>query len=385
MELNMGTKIASLRREKGMTQEQLAAALGVSAPAVSKWETDNSYPDITLLCPLARALGTDVDNLLTFEEELSQEKLGHYMAEIIETARQGKVPWAEEKLNALLHRYPSDIPLKFSAIAALSFFEMNSDLGGSKEEELETGEEGRKEHQSMDNSEEGHEEKNRRRWIRQKKELARALHDDGNPAFYLPSVSMLVSLALAEGELEEAERLLKENLTSQADFTALWVQLYLKKGERDQALGTLQRQAYKLVTDLRTCLMYLMREDIGLERDSVIEICRITEQIDSMFSVGGNMGAGLSAEVYLRLGEQEKALEYLEQLADRISGQMDPPNPLVFAPAIAPETEKLKWSREMKLAILQGLEKDACFEPFRSLERFQTLVQRVAESLNNSM
>ena len=48
MELKIGSKIAELRKAKGMTQEQLALALGISAPAVSKWETDNSYPDITL-------------------------------------------------------------------------------------------------------------------------------------------------------------------------------------------------------------------------------------------------------------------------------------------------------------------------------------------------
>ncbi len=376
MELNMGTKIASLRRERGMTQEQLAAALGVSAPAVSKWETDNSYPDITLLCPLARALGTDVDNLLTFEEELSQEKLGQYMVEIIEMIRQGEMSQAEQKVNSLLHRYPSDMPLKFSAIGALSFLEMNLELGGSGEDGTETSRE------VCDKKDTKTKEEDRQRWSRRKKELARALHDDGNPAYYLSSVSMLVSLALEEGELEEAERLLKENLANTADFTSLWVRLHLKKGDRDQALGTLQRQTYKLVADLRTCLMYLMSEDMGLERDRVIGICGILEQIDGLFSVGGNTGAGLSAEVYLRIGEQERALEYLEQLADQIAGQMAPPNPLVFAPAITPK--ELTWSREMKLAILRGLEKDACFEPLRSLERFQALVQKVKNSLNDS-
>ena len=64
MDLKIGGRIAEMRKAKGMTQEQLAAALGVSAPAVSKWETGSSYPDITLLCPLARALGSNVDSLL---------------------------------------------------------------------------------------------------------------------------------------------------------------------------------------------------------------------------------------------------------------------------------------------------------------------------------
>ena len=87
----MGAKITALRKARGMTQEQLAAALGVSGPAVSKWETGSSCSDIMLLCPLARVLGTNVDTLLSFEEELSQEDLENYMGEIIELAREGKI------------------------------------------------------------------------------------------------------------------------------------------------------------------------------------------------------------------------------------------------------------------------------------------------------
>ncbi len=359
MELQMGTKITSLRKAKGMTQEQLAAALGVSAPAVSKWETDSSYPDITLLCPLARALGTDVDNLLAFEEELPSEKLGQYMVEIVELVRQGKVSQAEEQLNALLHRYPSDIPLKFSAIAVLSFFEMNAEIGGTQGAQ------------------------NKERWTKRKKELAQAVHDDGNPAYYLSSVSMLVSLALAEGELEKAEEMLRETITNTADFTPLWVQLHLKKGERDQALGILQRQAYKLVTELNNCLMSLLGEGLELGRDRVLEICRILEQLDGTFSVGGNMRTGLFAEVYLRIGEQERALEYLERMAEQLNQRMAPPNPLLFSPAIAPEPEKLGWSKEMKLAVSQALEKDACFEPLRGQERFEAVVKKVESLVQN--
>ena len=39
MDMDLGTRISELRREKGMTQEQLAKLVGISAPAVSKWET----------------------------------------------------------------------------------------------------------------------------------------------------------------------------------------------------------------------------------------------------------------------------------------------------------------------------------------------------------
>nr|WP_297284110.1 helix-turn-helix transcriptional regulator [uncultured Agathobaculum sp.] len=63
MELCIGTTILAARHTKGLTQEALADLVGVSAAAVSKWETGASYPDITLLPPIARALGMTVDAL----------------------------------------------------------------------------------------------------------------------------------------------------------------------------------------------------------------------------------------------------------------------------------------------------------------------------------
>lgn len=60
----LGKRIAALRKEKGLTQEQLAEKVGVSAQAVSKWENDVSCPDITLLPLLADLLGVTVDELL---------------------------------------------------------------------------------------------------------------------------------------------------------------------------------------------------------------------------------------------------------------------------------------------------------------------------------
>lgn len=59
-----GAKIADLRKEKGLTQAQLADLLNISNKTVSRWETGEGYPEITLLSPLARALGVTVDELL---------------------------------------------------------------------------------------------------------------------------------------------------------------------------------------------------------------------------------------------------------------------------------------------------------------------------------
>ncbi len=343
-----------LRKSKGMTQEQLAGALGVSAPAVSKWETDSSYPDITLLCPLARALGTDVDSLLAFEEELSEEALRRHMTDIIGKAGKGSISEAEVQLNRLLRLYPSNVSLKFSAVAALTFFEMN-DSACSKED--------------------------RDRRTRLKKKLCQEVHDSGNQAFFLPSVSMLVSLALEENELERAEELLKEASAGAGDFTPLWVRLYLIKGERDKAMGTVQRELYSLVGKVQTCLTSMLGEGMDLAQEKRIEVCNVLQQMEESFHVGGGLAVSVLAEVYLREQDTERALDYLERMSERLTRQQEPPNPLLFAPEIAPGPEKLKWSREFRQVILQGLKQDACFEPLRGNERFQTLVSRLAESM----
>ena len=60
-----GTTIKSLREKKGLTQTQLADMLGVSGKAISKWETAKGLPDITLIEPLAKALGVSVMELMS--------------------------------------------------------------------------------------------------------------------------------------------------------------------------------------------------------------------------------------------------------------------------------------------------------------------------------
>lgn len=65
----LGKRIAALRKEKGMTQEELAEKLGVSPQAISKWENGQSCPDISLLPRLAAIFGVTTDLLLTGEQE----------------------------------------------------------------------------------------------------------------------------------------------------------------------------------------------------------------------------------------------------------------------------------------------------------------------------
>ncbi len=72
--MEIGIKIKQLRSKAGLTQEQLAAKLGISAQSVSKWETAVTMPDITLLPTIAGELGVSIDELfdLTAAQKLHQ-------------------------------------------------------------------------------------------------------------------------------------------------------------------------------------------------------------------------------------------------------------------------------------------------------------------------
>lgn len=70
----IGKRISSLRKEKGITQEDIAEKLGVSPQAVSKWENDISYPDILILPKLSKILGVTVDDLIS-EKSMNETRV----------------------------------------------------------------------------------------------------------------------------------------------------------------------------------------------------------------------------------------------------------------------------------------------------------------------
>ena len=70
----IGTIIQQKRKDAGLTQAQLADRLGVTAPAVNRWEKDLSFPDAALLAPLARCLKTDLNELFSFYDSLSAKE-----------------------------------------------------------------------------------------------------------------------------------------------------------------------------------------------------------------------------------------------------------------------------------------------------------------------
>ena len=77
---SFGTMIAALRKERGMTQLELAEQMGVTDKAVSKWERDLSFPDVSSLPRLAEIFGISVDELMKGKEQTGSQNTGEKAA-----------------------------------------------------------------------------------------------------------------------------------------------------------------------------------------------------------------------------------------------------------------------------------------------------------------
>lgn len=114
--MKLGEIIREKRKTLSLTQEQLADYLGVSAPAVHKWEKGTTYPDITTLPALARVLRTDLNTLLSFQEELSDEEIAHFLEELDRVISQESYDAAFQRAMDQIHQYPTCEKLIYTAI-----------------------------------------------------------------------------------------------------------------------------------------------------------------------------------------------------------------------------------------------------------------------------
>lgn len=99
--ITIGEKIAKLRKEKGLTQSQLAEMISVSNKTISRWETGEGYPEISLLVPLAKALGVSTDYLL---KDASDE--GAQTQSTAETAAESEGASSETQTESMREEVP---------------------------------------------------------------------------------------------------------------------------------------------------------------------------------------------------------------------------------------------------------------------------------------
>lgn len=130
--MKIGEVIRKYRKEKQMTQEQLADYLGITSSAVNKWENGYSLPDIALLAPIARVLGITTDTLLAYKEELTDPEIRRIMETFTEKAMAGDYDALFTWAMGMLQEYPNCDNLALNILPCLDAYK--SILGVSETE-----------------------------------------------------------------------------------------------------------------------------------------------------------------------------------------------------------------------------------------------------------
>jgi len=110
-EINIARAIISKRKEKGITQEELASHIGVSSASVSKWETSQSYPDIVLLPQLAAYFSISIDELMGYEPQMSKKDIGKLYRKLYEDLSHRPFDEVIAECREAIKKYFSCFPL----------------------------------------------------------------------------------------------------------------------------------------------------------------------------------------------------------------------------------------------------------------------------------
>ena len=136
MILNMGERIRELRRERALTQDEVARRLNVSAQAVSKWENAVSYPDLELIPPLAELLGVSIDALFREDAGGEAEACCRRADELFLTPARAKEALPMLREAAIRHPFHAGLLGRFGTALYLAY-QLPENLG-----ETEVGENG---------------------------------------------------------------------------------------------------------------------------------------------------------------------------------------------------------------------------------------------------
>ena len=316
--INIGRTIARERRRAGVTQEALAAHLGVSKAAVSKWELGQSLPDVSLLPRVAAYFSLTLDELFDWRDELTSEESAALYAEVYALGEKD-LGAAYERLQALASEHYSDANLLLMLASLLTVW-----AGGMATPFAPAGEKDGSPDAPLDADGLTDEALVL---------LDRVLEVATDPsALYLAQQQKATTLFQA-GRYEEAVSLL-EPLVRRQDASAptmLLASTYRKLGRDDEALELLQAERLRAASFVLSSLMQEvgMRDDAAFARVAGDAAEVVFEALD-MGAVNPFFSATMSLEVadtLRRAGEKDGALSALVRAAEVMAAAPAGPSP----------------------------------------------------------
>lgn len=288
--MELGQVIRKYRKQQGMTQEEMAARLGVTAPAVNKWENGNSCPDILLLAPIARLLGISTDTLLCYREGLTREEIKAILEEIIARSEQAGYKDARDYAMAQLRQYPSCEELALAVATQLDGLRQINEV-----EDPAYGEEIRA--------------------------LYARLQNSASAFLAQQATVMLFYRALNEGRCDDARAQLERLPAPGADRDSLEALLCRRAGPPEKACEVYERRVFHGVHELASSVQTLeaLSRENG-ETDKAARLEQLLQQLLELFEVGDYAVGALGLPAAMDRRDKARTLDLLEKMAAGLEG-----------------------------------------------------------------
>jgi len=301
-EINIARKLINKRREKGITQEELARYIGVSKASVSKWETGQSYPDITFLPLLSAYFNISIDELMGYEPQMTKEDIAKLYRALSEDFSGKPFDEVMARCHAITKKYYACFPLLFQIGALFVNYSM---LPGDAEKTAVV--------------------------LTQAKELfVRVKQESDDPELSKMALSMEALCLLSLGNPGEVLELLEDVRTKQpVSIEGLLASAYHMTGRTAEAKAELQIDAYLALIRLLESLsayMELCVDDFAAWEEAHRRVHIIAE----LFELRKLHPAILmnqylrAANGFLRYGRQKDALCQLECYCELVCGDIYP-------------------------------------------------------------
>ena len=312
--VNIGRTIARERRGRGVTQEALAAHLGVSKAAVSKWEVGQSLPDVSLLPRIAAYFSLTLDELFDWRGELTEEESAALYAEVYALSEKGLVA-AHDRLQELVAEHYSDANLLLMLASLLTVWAAGMATpfapAGERDSALDSAMLADEAFALLD----------------------RALEVATDPSTLYLAQQQKATTLFQTSRYEEAATLL-EPLVRRQDAgapTMLLASAYRKLGRDGEAIELLQAERLRAASFVLSTLT----QEVGMRSDAAFALAAgdAAEAIYASLDMGGvnplfpvTMSLEV-AETLRRAGEKDGALEALARAVDALSATPVNPDP----------------------------------------------------------
>ena len=343
--MQMNDVIRRKRRELGLTQEQVAEYLGVSAPAVNKWESGATYPDISLVPALARLLKSDPNTLMCFRESLTREEMAKEMNEVARISQEEGVEVAVDRVRDLAEEYPSCGELLYQLATMLRGLVILRTAGDEQRQECQ--------------------------------EYAVRLYERAvkcdDPVFADRARYALASLCIQEEDYEKAgEYLQRLPEYSSLDKRQLQISMYMKQEKNEEAARLIEQKLNGSIIEV-----YLLLDNLATvaaregDRERAREIAGYGRKVMEAWQWDYS---GLTLEFTVAVEERDgdRCVELLREMLDSLSRPRDMEKSFLFAHIATKELDP-NLGGQIKDALMTAIEKNEQYAFLREREDFQEL------------